>query len=190
MKKQLLFMGVLLATMTGCSQSYIPVVSPYPTAMQPKMQAAHHWDVLAESVAERLKETLDHLFTNAVAIPPIYIRYTKQEEETDFGRIYYKFLRSALARKGLTVLTNNNRHTLLLDYTAETLQHKERSTAFTSLQDETGMEVVVNTSVTYGTQHIFDDTQMFYINRIDEDQYHRSGKRFSVVNCLQQSNCQ
>ncbi|MEN9460196.1 MAG: hypothetical protein RIS84_216 [Pseudomonadota bacterium] len=191
MKGQLLFAGVLVASITGCStQRYIPLAAPFPTTTQPRMAAAHHWDVLAENVADRLKDTLDRIFTNAVVKPPIYIRYTKNEEETDFGRIYYSFLRAELARKGLTVLTNNDRNTLILDYGVQILHHKERAATPSSSQDETGTEVVINTTVTYGTQHIFDDAQMFYINTEDEDQYRRSGRRFAVVNCQQQSSCQ
>lgn len=190
MKGQLLFAGVLCASITGCAQRYIPLATPFPTTTQPRMQAAHHWDVLAENVADRLKDTLDRIFTNAVVKPPIYIRYTKDEEETEFGRIYYSFLRTELSRKGLTILTNNDRNTLILDYSAHILHHAERANIPSSAQDETGTEVVINTTVTYGTQHIFDDTQMFYITTEDEDQYRRSGKRFPVVNCQQQSTCQ
>jgi len=46
-----------LALCTGC-RSQIPLASTYPATEQQKMQAAHHWDVLAEDVAVRVESVL------------------------------------------------------------------------------------------------------------------------------------
>lgn len=46
-----------LVLSAGC-RSQIPMASTYPATEQQKMQAAHHWDVLAEDVAVRVEAVL------------------------------------------------------------------------------------------------------------------------------------
>jgi hypothetical protein len=47
-----------LAVVGGC-RSQLPLATTYPATTQQKMQAAHHWDVLAADVAERVEAVLD-----------------------------------------------------------------------------------------------------------------------------------
>ena len=49
----LLLVSMLLVSCT----SQIPVPTNYPYTEQQKMQAAHHWDVLAADVVEQLKQS-------------------------------------------------------------------------------------------------------------------------------------
>jgi len=65
---------LLLAILGGCSHTPIPLASSYPATTQHRMQAAHHWQVLAEHVAGRVFERLPNRINNqgrTLGMPPV-----------------------------------------------------------------------------------------------------------------------
>lgn len=110
MKERLLLLSLIgLFTITGCSQRPVPVATSYPSTAQRKMQAIHHWDVLAANVADRIQETLNNNPELAVLSQqslPIYIRTTPEQQKAAFGKTFDDLLRNQLIQRGLFVITN------------------------------------------------------------------------------------
>jgi len=131
MKGYTLLTIVLLTLVAGCTYRPIPVATSYPITGQQKMQAAHHWDVLAEHIAGRLKNALDLTFADGAITPAIYIRLTKEHEEYEFGQAFHSLLRSRLVQRGVNVVTNTEYpDTLILDYDVQVVHHKDRRTRY------------------------------------------------------------
>lgn len=113
--------------LTSCAYRPIPLATSYPVTTQNKMQAVHHWDVLAADVADRLKTTIDLTFPDATVKPPVFIRFTKEYEDVPFGKAFYHLLRTQLVQRGVNVVTNTEySDTLLLDYDMQVVFHKDR----------------------------------------------------------------
>jgi len=137
-KKSLALTLVLFGSFlfTACSHAPVPLAESYPFSKQKKMQAAHHWDVLAGHTATRIQASLPthttpdpfvqevtHLNSNnnnAVnnpmagldamdAVPvanALYINPPKRGQETDFGIAFGKMLSNQLVQRGIMVTTN------------------------------------------------------------------------------------
>ena len=128
MKAHLLIITTLVTLLlTGCAYRGIPLAVSYPMSTQPKMQAARHWEVLAEHTADRLVQTLDVTFPNAVVKPALFIRYTQEQEKVPFARAFFHMLTSRLVQKGLVVVNNADySNALMVDYDVQVLEHKDR----------------------------------------------------------------
>ncbi len=50
--------ALILAALGGCSHTPVPIATSYPMTTQQRMQAAHHWQVLAEHLAGRIRQRL------------------------------------------------------------------------------------------------------------------------------------
>lgn len=118
---------LLTLGLAACSHRPIPVATSYASSTQQKMQAAHHWNVLAAHVAKRLKDTLDATFPEVSNQPAVHIRYFREYEETPFGKAFYHMLRTALLQRGVVLVTDTEYHnTVLLDYDMQVVHHKDR----------------------------------------------------------------
>lgn len=128
MKTLLLIMATLTTLLvTGCAYRAIPLAVSYPLSTQNRMQAAHHWDVLAEHSADRLAQTLEVTFPNAVVKPALFIRYTQEQEKVPFARAFFHMLTSKLVQKGLVVVNNADAsNALMIDYDVQVVEHKDR----------------------------------------------------------------
>jgi len=128
MKGYLLIVTVTLFFLVGCSHRPIPLATAYPATVQQKMQAAHHWDVLADDVAKRLKKTLDITFPNAVVKPSLLLKLPDKQEKIPFGKGFHNLLTMKLVQQGLVVVTDDVGYgdILMLDYDMQVLQHKDR----------------------------------------------------------------
>lgn len=82
------------AGLTACAQRPVPLASSYPASEQQKMQATHHWDVLAESLAAGLRAKLP-------ANRPVYI--VPSSQNTAFGKALHTLLTRYLVEKGVAV---------------------------------------------------------------------------------------
>ncbi|OQW94888.1 MAG: hypothetical protein BWK79_04450 [Beggiatoa sp. IS2] len=134
------FAGFCFGILAGCTHRPIPLATSYPITAQQKMQAAHHWDVLAEDVAKRFKKMMDLTFVNAMTPPPIYIQSSAAEEQSSFGRVFHRLLANQLVKLGLVVLTSrampaqlgaysdtvNFRDTLVINYDMEVIHYTDR----------------------------------------------------------------
>lgn len=81
--------GLLLL---GCAQ--VPKPSTYSLTYQRKMQAAHHWDVLAKEVAQRVVAEQGTLGKGGVYVPP---------GKGVFGAAYSSLVMTELANSGVTL---------------------------------------------------------------------------------------
>ena len=108
-------MIMLVLFTAGCSPQYsetIPTYSKYPHASifpassQQKMQAAHHWDVLAGVEAENILQRLEN------KIGPLYVEPVQDDfylendlyyhkKQSDFNHAFHDFLLSRLSRQDL-----------------------------------------------------------------------------------------
>lgn len=90
---------VLAAGTTACAKRPLPTATSYPTSVQQKMQAAHHWDVLADNLAANLSDKLSVTHGNR----PVYLAI--DEQHSDFGRALRSFLTSRLLERSVPVST-------------------------------------------------------------------------------------
>jgi hypothetical protein len=127
MKRYLPIAIITLSILAGCTHRPLPVATSYPATAQRKMQAAHHWDVLADDVAKRLKKTLDITFPNAVVKPSLVIHSTQDKEKSSFGKAFANLLNTKLVQQGLVVLSDlDYGDNLVVEYDMQVIHHKDR----------------------------------------------------------------
>jgi hypothetical protein len=127
MKRYLPIAIIILSILAGCTHRPLPVATSYPVTAQRKMQAAHHWNVLAEDLAKRLKKTLDITFPNAVVKPALAISSTQAQEKTPFGKAFHRLLTAKLVQQGLVVLTDLSfGDNMVIEYDMQVIHHKDR----------------------------------------------------------------
>ena len=127
MKGYLLKATVILLILAGCTHRPIPIATSYPITAQRKMQAAHHWSVLATDIAKRLKKTLDITFPNAVVKPSLSINFGRAQEKSPFGKAFFHLLSTKLVQQGLVVLNNvAYGDNLVVEYDMQVIHHKDR----------------------------------------------------------------
>jgi len=90
-------LGLAVLLLAGC-RSQLPLATTYPMSMQNKMQAAHHWDVLAEDVAEQVADAVDDRVE--MRLLPIDV---VAENEGPFSEVFSELLMSRLVQEGLQV---------------------------------------------------------------------------------------
>ncbi|WP_409523412.1 hypothetical protein [Nitrincola sp. MINF-07-Sa-05] len=120
MLRQLCIIGVSAAFLSGCfnlHQSQAPIAKTYPISHQQKMQAAHHWDVLAEHQAQLLMES-DFLSGKA-----FYIHH--ESNASPFSQGFDSLLTSQLVNSGAHVRTEPM-NTALINYKVQVVRHKDR----------------------------------------------------------------
>ncbi|MDR5868478.1 hypothetical protein [Halomonas koreensis] len=112
-----------LATLqTGCLYRHMtqaPVATTYPYSEQQRMQAAHHWAVLARHEADGL------LDSERLRFHPLYV--APAEPEGDFARGYRALLTSELVSRGAPV-TLDPAGALELRFDAQLVHHRDRDT--------------------------------------------------------------
>lgn len=109
------------ATLPGCfsaNTSQFPLATTYPVSTQQKMQAAHHWEVLAEHQARQLLEN-PRIDGRALSVR------SKTEANTPFSEAFDALLTSQLVSKGGYVRTSPE-NALLLTWDAQVIEHKDR----------------------------------------------------------------
>lgn len=78
--------------------SQVPVPTGYPLSTQPKMQALHHWDVLADDVAAEIQQVLRSLFPER----PIVL-FVAASGVTSFEKAFQELLVTRLVKTGFLV---------------------------------------------------------------------------------------
>jgi hypothetical protein len=118
-----------LLILAGCTHRPIPVAASYPATAQRKMQAAYHWDVLANDVAQRIKKTLELTFPNATVKPSLVVKPKKAQQDIPFGKAFSTLLRTKLVQQGSVVMTDAaqyDNNTLSVEYDMQVVHHKDR----------------------------------------------------------------
>lgn len=112
----------------GCTRIPQPVTYDY--TEQQKMQAAHHWDVLANDVANQIRETIQrHKYTGT----PVFVRTTcgtentpcKPGETTQFNEGFRDLLITQLVN--FCVLTNaeEDPNAIIVNYKVQVVYHRD-----------------------------------------------------------------
>ena len=119
-----------------CSCSNVPKPASYPLSFQQKMQAVHHWDVLAEDVAKGVKLTLQKKHPELLG-KPIYL---EPHERSTFGEVFGTLLTTQLfnlkwpekneSNQKIKLPMKNEKDFLKLEYGTQIVKH--RAKRFTS----------------------------------------------------------
>ncbi|MBP0047800.1 hypothetical protein H9C73_03550 [Marinobacterium sp. AK62] len=204
MLRKLCILGVGSTLLAGCfatNTSQAPIATTYPISEQQKMQAAHHWDVLAQHQAEQLVQKFPG--------KALYIQSSKQP--TPFSSAFDNLLTSQLVSAGAVVKTSPEL-AAKVSYKVQVVEHKDRGFvrapqgAYTALAagvavatipfnhwsepalalipaagvadlfsgnvtSESGQEVVITTQVQQSGQVLYSNSSIYYINPGDNDHY-------------------
>jgi hypothetical protein len=112
-----------VALLLLCSCSNVPKPASYVISTQQKMQAVHHWDILADDVAKDVKFTLQGCTLVDKQI------YLEPSGASVFGDAFNTLLATQLFRQGIGC-TKNDSNSVKLTYEAQVVRH--RSGRFTS----------------------------------------------------------
>jgi len=118
-------LGLLL--ISSCSR--IPEPSGFDYSSQSKLQAAHHWDVLALDIANQINNELlkDNLLDTSV-----YVKKTcgedfascKPNETTEFDEAFHDLLVTELVRFGIPTSVKPQLGTITVNYKVQTVYHQ------------------------------------------------------------------
>lgn len=126
--KKILAIALLPALVIGCASknSEYPRATMHPYSTQQKMQAAEHWNVLAENEAKLITEKLPNS-------PLIYISCTsntncgeRMADSTPFSEAYSQLLTTHLVNNGVMVAIDNEPNALMLEYQVQVVTHNDR----------------------------------------------------------------
>lgn len=121
MKALIAFVIIVSLGLVGCA-SQVPVPTTYPLTYQQKMQAAHHWDVLASDVAQRLGAALNSLGAEDTLV--LHVR--PADELSVFGRAFYNLLATQLMQQGFGVSVDPAEASLEVLYDVQVVTHNDR----------------------------------------------------------------
>lgn len=113
---------VVLCLGLGACMSQIPMATTYPVTFQKKMQAAHHWDVLTEDVANRLRDALGGAGDQGRALS-LYVRQPRYDSR--FGEAFHDLLITHLMERGFSI-TENPAAGLPVTYDVQLVSHNDR----------------------------------------------------------------
>jgi hypothetical protein len=116
---------VALLLFVGCSR--IPQPQGFPYSDQRKMQAAHHWNVLANDVANRIN---NELIRQHYLSTPIYVRHSSRPdirtpgETSPFDEAFNDLLTTQLVNFGVCTLVAPAEAALVVDYKVQVVYHR------------------------------------------------------------------
>lgn len=105
-----------------CSCSNVPKPVSYPLNYQHKMQAAHHWDVLADDVAKEVKLALQKEKEKDPALPDKQI-YFEPNKASLFGKVFDTLLITQLFNQDIKLTTKKESNSLKLKYGTQIVKH-------------------------------------------------------------------
>jgi hypothetical protein len=98
------------------------MATTYPVTFQKKMQAAQHWDILTEDVANRLRDTL---IGSGDQGRPISLYVQQPRYDSRFGEAFHNLLITHLMERGFSI-TENPASGLPLTYDVQVVSHNDR----------------------------------------------------------------
>jgi len=122
MIKNILLGCLCVSLLSGCysiNTSQAPVATTYAMSKQQKMQAAHHWDVLASHEAKLISSSISSHST------AVYIEGSDNKNATIFDRGFKSLLTSQLVSLGADVRTSAS-GAAVVSYGVEVVEHKDR----------------------------------------------------------------
>ncbi len=124
---RLFFLLLFVLLFSGCSS--IPMYSSYAWTEQQKMQAAHHWDVLASDVANQIN---NQLIRSDYIEKAVYVKTTcgsdatpcTQGQTTLFNEGFRDLLITRLVSFGVPTSTSKHMSDIQLDYKVQVVYHR------------------------------------------------------------------
>ncbi|MEA5097812.1 MAG: hypothetical protein VB032_04675 [Burkholderiaceae bacterium] len=136
--KKILAVGIALL-LGGCAAtSDAPQAINFPPAMQHKALAAAHWSLIANDVAEHLKNSIGR--DNPVL-------YVTEPQPTDFSQAFHNLLISALVNKGFNVAKTRDGSTLSIEVNVQLVRfsaQRFQNSGFDSAKPLSGSLLAVN----------------------------------------------
>lgn len=120
--------GAVAITLGGCfyaNTSQAPIATTYPYTEQQRMQAAHHWNVLAQHEADGI------LANSRVRFRDLYLQPdpdapANENHGGEFGRGFQDLLTSQLVSRGATVTTEPSAQSATVRVNVEVVNHRDR----------------------------------------------------------------
>ena len=195
--------AVALAGCATDTTSLPPAPTSFPRTPQPIMQAAHHWDVLADYEAARILESVKD------KSKPLYVA-DAGKDASSFETAYHQMLHKNLVAKGAVVVTKPMFGGAVVSYSVQVLGHQDRDyvaptpgATYTILDDQSvhvdagdvlsgdysnagPTEVIITTEVVEGHLVLMSDTDIFYFNAGDTNHYLDQAARGMVFQVVDQ----
>jgi len=136
---------LLVPTFLISCTSQIPIATNYPYSEQQKMQASHHWDVLASEVVNQLSQSRKVSDSMAIYVVPKFHSPDKEDpaiwtattplakaDESDqlatipFKRAYQNYLITQLVNAGYMVVNDSKAAELIMTFDIQLVRHNKR----------------------------------------------------------------
>ena len=143
----------------GCRQymAEAPYPVAYPYTEQRKMQAMHHWNVLADNVANIIdSKLLESLPGNENVI------YVSPAGIADFDKAFQQMLITKLVERGL-VVSNNHKNPLVLSFDTQVVSH--RGAIRDNWYGYPKKEIMVTLSLIFRGSYLMRNSSVYYIDR-------------------------
>ncbi len=146
MKYILTILLLLVSAFLMSCRTQIPVATNYPYSEQQKMQAPHHWDVLASEVVAQLNQSRKVSSDMPIFVVPKFNLPAKEDstiwtaakplaeaDESDrfvtvpFKRAYQNYLITQLVNAGYTVVNDSSAAELIMTFDIQLIKHNCRS---------------------------------------------------------------
>jgi hypothetical protein len=109
----------------GCARTPLP--SSYRLTTQQDMESAHHWDVLAEDVAEQIRVEV------AGAKAQVFPLHVKPSQDSPFGQGFHNMLLTRLVNKGVRMVAQKIEKTVDVTYDVQVVYHRKKPPAIRPL---------------------------------------------------------
>ncbi len=171
---------LLLATLgLNACVSFVPVPQAYPPTFQNKMQAAHHWDVAASSIAQRLKAA-----TSGLEGGRQLVLYLRRPPQGGFEQAFYDLLVTHLLAQGFGI-TDNPGAGLLTEYRAQIVPVSEDAFERAIAPEHPPFpthEAIITVAIKRGDRYLTSVNDIYYISDYQYAQYIAGGPtRFMEV---------
>jgi hypothetical protein len=139
-----ILLSFVLTFLISCT-SQIPVATNYPYSEQQKMQAPHHWEVLAAEVVSQLNQSRKVSDSMPIYVVPKFLSPDKENpailtatkplaeaDESDrlitipFKRAYQNYLITQLVNAGYTVVNECKAAELIMTFDIQLVKHNNR----------------------------------------------------------------
>ncbi|MFZ0034601.1 MAG: hypothetical protein WAK60_06405 [Sedimentisphaerales bacterium] len=144
-KRILTILLLLVPTLLISCTSQIPIATNYPYSEQQKMQAPHHWEVLAAEVVRQLEQSNRISNSMPLFVVPKFHLPSKENptiwtatkplataDESDqlttipFKRAYQNYLITQLVNAGYNVVDNSKAAELVMTFDIQLVKHNDR----------------------------------------------------------------
>ncbi|MDX8390389.1 MAG: hypothetical protein R8M38_07845 [Mariprofundaceae bacterium] len=121
MLKKIVMITIFTLALTGCSlnKAQVPQPETYHVSHQQKMQAGHHWRILAEQEAKGIAAGIAKDAT-------LFVQIEVENSDSPFRRAYENLLISSLVELGVIVMSNNEEASVKITSHVQVLRHQNR----------------------------------------------------------------